>query len=350
MRQLTYAQSLSEALVQAMQRDERVMVMGLGVDTPTGVFGTTTDAARRFAGRVIGTPIAENAMTGVALGAAVAGMKAVLIHQRMDFMLMSMDQIANQVAKWAFMTGGKSKPTVVIRAVIGHAVGGGWGQASQHAQSLEALFASIPGLRVVMPFTAADAKGMLMAALAAEGPTVLLDHRLLHATKGNVPERPFKTPPGKAAVRRRGRDITVVATSAANLLVQRAVAACARRGIETEWIDLRSAKPWDRRAVMTSVMKTRRLLTIETGPRAFGVGAEIIASAAEGMGGRLRAARRIGLPDMPVPAGHMIESQYYPGAGDVLEAIGDMCGVKMPSRPTIRDDEKKSIPGVRSAF
>jgi pyruvate dehydrogenase E1 component beta subunit len=350
MRQLTYAQSLSEALVQAMQRDRRIIVMGLGVDTPTGVFGTTSDAASRFPARVMGTPIAENAMTGIALGSAAAGMKTMLVHQRMDFMLMSMDQIANHVAKWAFMTGGKSKPTVVIRAVIGHAVGGGWGQASQHAQSLEALYAYIPGLRVVMPFTAADAKGMLMEALGHCGPTVLLDHRLLHATKGNVPQRAFATPPGKAAVRRRGSHITVVATSAANLPVRQASEICARRGVQVEWIDLRSVKPWDQRTVLASTSKTRRLLTVDTGPRAFGVGAEIIASVAERMGGKLRAVRRLGLPDMPVPAGHLAEARYYPGVADVIEAIGDMCGIKMPSRPSMPDDGKKTITGYRSAF
>jgi pyruvate dehydrogenase E1 component beta subunit len=341
MRVLTYSQAISEALVQAMRRDRRVFIMGLGVDTPTGVFGTTIQASRKYPARVIGTPIAENTMTGVALGAAVAGMKPVLMHQRMDFMLMSMDQLVNHVAKWSFMTAGKSKPTVVVRAVIGHAVGGGWGQASQHAQSLEALFASVPGLRVVMPFTPSDAKGMLLEALDSEGPTVYLDHRLLHAARGHVPEKMFRVPFGKAVVRRRGTAITIAATSVMNRHVGEAARVCSRNGIDVEWIDLRCVKPWDRDSVLSSVRTTGRLLVVDTGHVSFGPGAEVVATISELAGSRLRAARRIGLPDLPVPAGPVMEKQYYPGVENILSAVADLCGVKLPARKISRTEARQ---------
>ena len=189
-----------------------------------------------------------------------------------------------------------------------------------------------------------------MTALASEGTTVFLEHRLLHDTTGNVPEAPFETPIGKAAVRRKGRDITIVATSAMNAAVRTAVHICARNGIDAEWIDIRSVKPWDRTTVVSSVQKTHRLLTVDTGHSAFGIGAEILAAISEHLGGKLKKARRIGLPDLPIPAGPAIERQYYLGIGDIIYAAAAMCGVRRLMHEAPHGQDNCPQVEYRSAF
>ncbi|PKN00406.1 MAG: alpha-ketoacid dehydrogenase subunit beta [Elusimicrobia bacterium HGW-Elusimicrobia-2] len=340
MRLISYAEAINEATFQLMDKNPSVFVMGLGVTDKSGVFGTTLKARAKFPDRVIGLPIAENAMTGIALGAAAGGMRPIFTHQRMDFLPMAMDQIINHLAKWKFSMGGKGSAPVVIRAIIGQGVGGGWGQACQHAQSLQAIFAHIPGLQVVMPYTAFDAKGMLIASVCNDAPVIFIEHRHLHGLKGDVPRKMYEVQLGKAAKLRTGKDVTIVGLSAMNIKIKIAVDELSKYGFDAEWIDLRSLKPWDEKMILKSVRKTKRLIVADTGHKSFGAGSEIIATLAEKLAGKLKGVKRISLPDMPVPAGPTIEKEYYPCANDIINAVFEMYGKKpVSNREYMKDSE-----------
>lgn len=329
MRIISYAEAINEATVQLLDENPSVCVMGLGVRDKSGVFGTTTKAAKKFPNRVINLPIAENSMTGIALGAAAGGMRPIFTHQRMDFLPMAMDQIVNHLAKWNFMMGGRSSAPVLIRAIIGQGVGGGWGQACQHAQSLQALFAHVPGLQVVMPSTAFDAKGLLIYCVRRDFPTIFIEHRAIHDEKCIVPAKMYEVPLGKAKKRSRGKDITIIGLSAMNSKICVAIKELKKRNIYCEWIDLCSIKPWDRKTIIASVKKTGKLLVVDTGHKSFGVSSEIIASIAEEDGRILKQVNRISLPDIPVPAGPSIEKEYYPNVNNIINVVLAMMGRKV---------------------
>lgn len=343
-RNISYAEAINEAIYQLMEQDSSVFVMGLGVNDSGAVFGTTTKAAKEFPERVIGIPLAENGLTGVALGAAAGGMRPIFTHQRMDFMLTAMDQIVNHLAKWEFMMAGKSKAPITIRSIIGRAVGGGWGQASQHAQSLQVLFSHIPGLNVVMPYSAYDAKGLLISCVRSSHPTFFIEHRSVHKEKGAVPAEMYEVPIGKAKKIKEGRDITIIGLSAMNMEIKKAVEELEKLGVDAEWIDLRSVKPWDREVVFSSVEKTRRLVFVSTDHKSFGVSAEIVCSIAEEMPQALKSVKRISLPDSPIPAGPAIEKEYYPNFVDVVNASADALGLESPFKnEDISTAEKEQI-------
>ena len=234
------------------------------------------------------------------------------------------------MAKWEFMMAGKSNAPITIRAIVGRAVGGGWGQASQHAQSLQVLFSHIPGLDVVMPYSAHDAKGLLISCVRSNHPTFFIEHRSIHKEEGMVPVEMFEVPIGKAKKIKNGKDITLVGLSAMNMEVKKAVEELEKLGVDAEWIDLRSVKPWDKETVFSSVEKTRRLVIVSTDHKSFGVSAEIICSIAEKMPGILKSVKRISLPDSPVPAGPAIEKEYYPNFVDVINASADALGLESP--------------------
>lgn len=314
-REISYRDAIREALGQALERDRRVFLIGEGIDDPGGVFGTTVGLKDRFgADRVMDSPIAENGMTGVAMGAAITGMRPVFIHMRVDFLPMCMDQIINHAAKWSYMTGGRVKVPLTIRAIIGR----GWGSAAQHSQSLQALFAHIPGLRVLMPASPYDAKGLLLGSIAGDSPTVIIEHRWLYDQKEGVPEEPFVIHPGNGIVRREGSDVTIVATSYMVYEALQAAAGLEKEGVSAEVIDLRSVLPLDTKLIVGSVCKTGRLIVADTGWKTCGVAAEVAALAAEHAYDSLKApVRRICLPDAPTPASHALEKAYYPGAADI---------------------------------
>jgi pyruvate dehydrogenase E1 component beta subunit len=323
-RELSYRDAIREAHVQALERDPRVFLIGEGIDDPGGVFGTTAGLAERFGrDRVMDIPIAENAMTGVAAGAAMTGMRPVFIHMRVDFLPMAMDQLVNHAAKWSYMTGGRVKVPLTVRAVIGR----GWGSAAQHSQSLQAMFAHVPGLQVLMPASPYDAKGMLLAAGAGNAPTLIIEHRWLYDQKEGVPEEPYFVMAGKALVRRPGKDVTIAATS---YMVHEALLAAVeleKAGVSAEIIDLRSLQPLDGRTVIASVQRTGRLIAADTGWKLCGVAAEVAALAAEHCHRELKApVRRICLPAAPTPASHVLEKAYYPGSGDIVAAAKELMG------------------------
>jgi pyruvate dehydrogenase E1 component beta subunit len=321
-REISFREALKEALVQAMQADERVFIIGEGVDDIAGSFGTTLGLHEMFGrGRVIDTALAENGITGVAAGAAMAGMRPVMVHLRMDFLPLAMDQIINHAAKWYYMFGGRVNVPLTIRAIIG----GGWGSAAQHSQSLQALFMHIPGLKVVMPSTPYDAKGLLLAAIADGNPVICIEHRWLYDRTGPVPREMYTIPIGQGDIVREGRDATVVATSYMAFQAALAAASLEKEGIDIEVIDPRSLKPLNETLILASVRKTGRLVTADTGWRTGGAGAEIAARVIEHAPVCLKAPiRRVSCPDTPTPASAALEKVFYPGQADIIAAVKEV--------------------------
>ena len=331
MRALTFAKALCEATAVCMQRDASVFVMGLGVPDPKGTFGTTLGLKEQFGDeRVFDIPTSENGMTGIAIGAAITGQRVIMTHQRVDFALLTIEQLVNQAAKWHYMFGGQASVPIVVRMIIGR----GWGQGPQHSQSLQALFAHIPGLKVVMPATPSDAKGLLIASVEDNNPVMFLEHRWLHSLEDHVPEGYYSVPLGHARKVREGKDVTIVASSWMTVEALKAHDSLQSQGISAEVIDLRTIRPLDYPTIFESVRKTGRLVVADTGTQAFGVSAEICASVAEHEFSSLKAPPvRIALPDYPTPTSHALSQYYYPGHAEIVNACASTLG-KAPIVPT----------------
>jgi pyruvate dehydrogenase E1 component beta subunit len=336
-RALKYFQALNEATDLCMAKDPAVQIMGLGVSDPKGVFGSTLGLVEKYGSeRVSDLPTSENGMTGVAIGAALAGMRPILTHIRLDFAMLTIEQLVNQAAKWHFMFGGRMRVPLVVRMIVGR----GWGQGPQHSQSLHAWFAHVPGLKVVMPATPHDAKGLLIASIEDDNPVIVIEHRWLYGINGPVPEGVYRVPIGKARVMREGSDVTIVAISYMALEALRAADLLSDNGISAEVIDLRSLRPWDDETVLESVRKTGRVIVADTGSKTGGFSAEIVARIAEA-GILLRVPPvRVCLPDSPTPTSPALAAHYYPQGADIAAAAGRMCGsvLSLPPSPHQRLD------------
>lgn len=317
MRTLKYSEALLEGQRQMLAADPNVLLLGLGVPGPTGIFGTTTGLQEEFGtGRVIDTPSSENAMTGIALGAAVQGKRPIMVHMRVDFALLAIEPIVNQAAKWHYMYGGKMRAPIVVRMIVGR----GWGQGPQHSQSLQAWFGHVPGLKVVMPSRPLDAKGMLISAVQDDAPVIIFEHRWLYNLSGPVPETADPRSLEGAEVVRAGRDITIAATSFMVIEALRAAEELAKIGVSAEVIDLRCLTPIDRETLGHSVRKTGYLLVADTGQAQFGVVAEVIAAATEVAFKYMKAApKAVALPHIPTPTTPALADLFYPCARDVAE-------------------------------
>jgi len=317
-RRIAHAQAIREALAQAMELDSRVFVMGQGVDDPSGMFGASLDLHKQFGPtRVFDTPLAENGLMGIAVGAALGGMRPVYMHNRPDFLLLAMDQIVNHAAKWRYMFGGAAHVPLVIWACIGR----GWGSAAQHSQALQGLFMHVPGLKLVMPATCYDAKGLMLSAIADDNPVVILEHRYNFRNSGFVPEEPYRVPIGCGAVRRAGTEVTLLAASFMATEAFEAAQALEKEGIDAEVVDLRSLRPLDEGLILSSVAKTGRVVVADTGWKTGGVTAEIAALIAEKGFASLKAPiRRVACPDVPTPAGYTLENAFYKGSADIAAA------------------------------
>ena len=318
-RKLKYCLAINEALHQTMEKDDAVFVIGQGVKSPWYVGRTVEGLLDRFGSkRLIDTPVSENAVTGAAVGAAIAGMRPIVVHPRMDFMLYAMDPIINEAANWYYMNGGKQNVPVVIWGIINR----GGEQAAQHSQALHATFAHIPGLKVVMPATPYDAKGLMISAIKDDNPVVFIDDRWLHETEGHVPEELYAVPIGKGDVKRKGNDVTIVAVSYMVQLALKAAEAVAKEGIDVEVIDLRSIKPIDKPLVLGSIEKTGRLVIADVGWKTYGLSAEISAMVTENRFEDLKSPiLRVALPDVPAPAAGTLEDEYYPKAENLISAV-----------------------------
>jgi pyruvate/2-oxoglutarate/acetoin dehydrogenase E1 component len=320
MREITYAEALREALSQEMRRDPHVYLMGEDIGVYGGAFGVTAGMLDEFGGaRVRDTPLSEAAITGTAIGSAMTGMRPVMEIQFMDFITLSMEQLVQQAAKLRYMFGGKASVPMVLRTPGGS----GTGAAAQHSESLEAWFAHVPGLKVVMPSTPHDAKGLLLASLRDNNPVIFIEHKLLYKTKGPVPEEDYEVPLGVAEVKRTGKAVTVVATS---VMVQRALAAAntlAQEGVEVEVIDPRTVKPLDAETITASVAKTGRLLIVHEACKTGGIGAEIAARVAESDAlFYLKAPlKRLAGLDIPIPYNRILEHHAVPQEENIVEAV-----------------------------
>jgi len=322
MRQLTFAQAINETFHQMMDKHENVFLIGQGVISPWYVGATTVDLLEKFGdSRVIDTPIAENGITGAAVGAAIAGMRPVVVHPRMDFMYLAMDQIINHAANWYYMFGSQVSVPLTVWGIINR----GGEQSSQHSQAIQAIFAHVPGLKVVMPSTPYDVKGLLVSSILDDNPVIFIDDRWLYGIQGDVPEEIYSIPIGKGVVRKEGKDITLVATSYMVHEAEKAAELLGEEGIDVEVIDLRTIKPLDEDLLFESVRKTGRLAIADGGWKTCGVAAEISALISENIFEHLISPIvRVTLPDTPAPASSKLEKEYYPTYKNIMVAVRNM--------------------------
>ena len=344
MRRLTFSEAIKDALFCAMDNDPDVICYGLGVTDPKAVFGTTLGLVERFGKkRVFDMPTSENAMTGVAIGASLFGLKPVMVHQRMDFFLLAMDQIVNSGAKWNYMFGGVQGAGITIRLVVGQ----GWGQGPTHSQDLHAWFSHIPGLKVVLPTSPYDAKGLLLASIFDPNPVIYIEHRWLHGTWGEIPEEPYRIPIGRAKRLATGDDITIVSTSYLTIEAIHAVKHVSSFGVGVDLIDLRSIKPVDWDMILDSVSKTGKLLVLDTASVTGSIAGEIIAKVCSDAFPLVKQAPvRLAFPDTPSPSSHALTRYYYPRAEDIIRKLGLMLNLDLkPEQVQENRQYPHDIPG-----
>ncbi len=320
---VSYGTAIRDALRQEMQRDPKVFVFGLDVDDHKGIQGSTIGLLQEFGPeRVFGTPLSEDAMTGLAIGAAMAGLRPVHVHIRMDFIMLAMNQLVNMAAKARYMWGGQVQVPMVVRGMIGKS----WGQGPQHSQSLYSMFMHVPGLKVVAPSNAYDAKGCMAAAIRDNNPVIFVEHRMLYFTDAYVPTAPYTIEFGHARVVAPGSDITLVGVSHMVLECLRARELLADAGISAEVVDPISLMPLDIATIRRSVGKTRRLLVVDNDWTTCGASAEIIAGVAESDVAQAGVQmKRLGYQPVTCPTTTSLEKHFYPDAITVAETAYAMC-------------------------
>jgi pyruvate dehydrogenase E1 component beta subunit len=318
-RNITYLKALNEAMDEEMQRDSNVFV--LGEDVRMGVLGQTTGLVNKFGkDRVLNTPIAENAMVGVAIGAAINGLRPILELMYCDFAMLAMDQICNNLAQWRYITGNQYGLPVTIRT----SVGGGFRSGYGHSQCIESQLIQAPGLILAEPSTPYDAKGLLKSAIRSDDPVVFFEHKklLLGGVEGEVPDEEYTIPLGQAVIRKKGKDATVVAIGFMVYEALNAAQELAHEGIDIEVIDLRTIVPLDKDTIFESLEKTGRLITVEESRIRGGVGAEIAALACGDYFSLLKAPiRRVAAPMVPIPGSPVLEDQYLPNKETIIRAV-----------------------------
>lgn len=327
---MKYKDAIAEGFIFEMSRNKDIFITGIAVDYPSGIFGSLTKVYEKFGPkRVFDAPAMENAITGIAVGAASQGMRPVIVHPRVDFMFLSFDMLIQLAAKWRYMFGGNAGDVpIVIRAIIGR----GWGQGATHSQSIQSMLAHIPGLNIIMPTFPNDAKGMLINALRDKNPTVILEYRTLYELEGNVVNND-PIPFGKARIVKRGNDITIVSVSFMTIEAIEAVKELRKVGISVELIDLRSIRPLDSDTIIKSVKKTGRLVVVDTSWELCGVAGEIVAIVAEKAFHLLKSpAKRITLPNCPAPVSHELEKVFYPSAETIYKACLSIMGQKIKNK------------------
>jgi pyruvate/2-oxoglutarate/acetoin dehydrogenase E1 component len=317
--EMTYADAVRAALVEEMARDERVILLGEDIAQYGGAFRVTRGLVGEFGPqRVINTPISENSFVGAAVGAALTGLRPVVEIMFMDFITLAMDQIVNHAAKLHYIYGGQVSVPLVIRTPSG----AGRGYGASHSQSLEAWFVHTPGIKVIAPATAADARGLLKAAIRDDNPVLCLENKLLYSTRGDVPEDDGVVPLGKARVARPGDDVTLIAYSRMTSLALEAAESLHDEGISCEVLDLRTLSPLDTEAILESVARTKRAVIVEEDTRRAGVGAEVAAVLAdEGFGSLDSPVRRVAGADTPIPCSPVLEQAVLPSVAQIAEAV-----------------------------
>ncbi|WP_119068419.1 alpha-ketoacid dehydrogenase subunit beta [Rubrobacter indicoceani] len=327
-REITYREAVREAMQLAMRSDESVFLMGEDVGVYGGAFGVSRGMVEEFGEeRVVDTPLSEAGFTGLGVGAALVGMRPIIEVQFSDFITHCMDQLVNQAAKLRYMFGGEASVPLVVRTPGG----AGTGAAAQHSQSLEAWFIHVPGLKVIMPSTPYDAKGMLLAALKDPNPVIVYEHKLLYNQKGNVPEGEYTVPLGEAHVSREGEDVTIASAGYVHGYALEAAEALAESGIECEVVDLRSLSPMDDARVAESIEKTGRLVVVEEDVKTAGWGAELVSRIVEGESFYAldRAPARVAGADVPIPYNKNLEAHIRPSPEKVVAAVKSLVNEKV---------------------
>ena len=343
MQNIKYSEAMFQGFSQILDEDPDTFIIGQGLWSPWYVGSTMTDLEKKFGkDRIIDSPISENATTGIAIGAAMSGKKAIVVHPRMDFMLLAMDPLINQASNWSYLFNAEVPVPIVIRSIINR----GGEQGAQHSQALQSFFMHIPGIKVVMPATAADAKGLLFGAIKDNNPVMFIDDKWCYDYKGPVPEELESIPLGKAEVIKEGADLTIVSYS---YLVHEALKAAeklSKEGINIEIINLRTIKPWDKETVLASIKKTKRAVVTDTGWIEGGVAAEISTKINGEAHHELKSPiLRVGLPNSPAPCSRTLEEVYYPKSETILAA----CRASLdPSKLKDIKCLTKKIPGVIS--
>lgn len=341
---MKFYEAIQDAYLQVMRANPEVYLVGVGLIDPKAVFGTLKGLLEEFGeDRIVEGPLAEQMLTGFAFASATMGMRPVLIHHRVDFLPLTMDQIVNHCAKWSFMFGNQQKVPMVIRGIVGR----GWGNGPQHTQSLHGLMANVPGLKVVVPSNAADAKGLMISSILDDEPVIYIDHRWLHNDSGEVPEGLHQVEIGKAHIIREGKDITVVAIGP---MVQEAMLAAqtlSELGYSVELIDMRTIRPLDFDTVINSVKKTGHLVIADSDWPYFGVAAALISQVTQRAFGALKKAPiSVTWPDHPVPASYAIEVNYYPMAKEIVDAVSQV--LKSTIDVHVNSQTKKAHAGVHA--
>jgi acetoin:2,6-dichlorophenolindophenol oxidoreductase subunit beta len=321
-RKISYSDTINKTLEYLLSSDDSVILLGQGVKSPWYVGSTCNGLVDKFGeGRIIDTPVSENSITGASVGASLVGMKPIVVHPRMDFMLYAFDPMINQAANWSFMSGGKSNASVVFWGIINR----GGEQAAQHSQALYSLFTHIPGLKVITPSTPYDVKGLLISAVQDPNPVVFLDDRWLYNLTGEVPDEAYTIPIGKGIVRRIGKDISIISFSHAMTLASSAAAFLEKEGIDVELIDLRSIKPYDKELVLETIKNTGRAIIIDGSWKTGSFSSEISAFISEYAFSHLKSPIiRICLPDSPAPASRVLEKDYYISEERIVNAVKNL--------------------------
>lgn len=340
---ITFVEAIREATDQAMKKDKNVIVFGLGVDDPKNIFGSTKGLQRKYGKeRVFDVPTSENAFTGIGIGASLNGKKPLMIHQRLDFFLLAMDQVVNAAAKWYFMFGKQKSVPITIRLIMGR----GWGQGPTHSQNLQAWFAHIPGLKVVMPATAADAKGLLIASLQDKNPVIFMEHRWLHNLKGDVPKEYTPIPLGKANVVREGMDISIIAMSYMVIEAIHAAKFLSSHGISCEIIDLRTVSPIDYISVFKSVRKTKNVIVLDTGTLDGSISGEIVSKIIEKLWNNLASKpERLAMPNFPEGTSFALTKDYHVTSKDIALKISQILKKEVVIDNTFDKDHPHDVPG-----
>lgn len=314
-KKITYADAIKDALQTSIKNDKKVVLLGLGVDDPKGIFGTTKNLYNSFPNNVFDMPTAENGFTGFALGLAISGFRPVIVHQRVEFSLLSIEQIFNQIAKWNYMSAGSSPAPIVIRLIIGK----GWGQGPQHSQSLETIYSHIPGLKVVCPSSPQDARDLMISSIKDNNPVIFFEHRWCHNIKGKVNKKIKSSKIGKGKILCKGKHISLISFSYSIIECIFAAKILKKYGILCEVLDLRSLRPIDKKAILKTAKKTKKILIVDNGMKTFGVSAEILSIIYENL--KNIYVERIGVLDTPLPSSVALAKYCYPEHEEIIKKV-----------------------------
>ncbi len=341
---ITASEAILESTEQYLDKFKNFIVIGEGVNDPKGIFGTTLNLFKKFGNsRIIESPVSENGITGISIGLSMNHFKVLLVHQRVEFALLSLEQIFNNAAKSFYVSNGTHKIPIVIRMIVGR----GWGQGPAHSQSLETIFSHIPGLKVLMPSSPYDAKGMLWSALEDPNPVLIIEHRWFHYVRGYVPKKNYKVNIDKPALLIKGQNITIVANSYNVTEVIFSSKILNKFGIYPEIIDMRVLRPLNIRLIIQSLKKTKNLLIVETGYKKYGIGTEIIAQISENkLVDKIKSISRIGLPDHPTPSSRSLAKKYYSSFKEIINEVVKQLNLNLELKKKIISYYKKKLPST----